>query len=132
MSKKISIDEIQIWLEDIIAAPTNKEMLNGIWRLRNKIAGDYNTEKLNKYIAANKELADDLRRHKNRRDELEKWHIYKEKYDREVRKLVIEAMNNFEEDIATGPMPNILLQDFKRNTDKCCEAIQNIKIEDDK
>ena len=46
MSDKISIYEIQCALEEIIDAPDNKAVLNGIWRLRNRIAGDHNQHQL--------------------------------------------------------------------------------------
>ena len=71
MNEKISIDEIHEELNRIIEAPTDRQMLNGIWWLRNKIAGHCNADKLNECIVANKRLAADVRRHENRRRELE-------------------------------------------------------------
>ena len=46
MNEKISIDEIHEELNRIIEAPTDRQMLNGIWWLRNKIAGHCNADKL--------------------------------------------------------------------------------------
>lgn len=97
MNEKISIDEIQKELHRIIEAPTNRQMLNGIWWLRNQIAGDY----------------------------------YREKRTQEIQKIVIKAMNNFEEEIQAGPMPNHYLKAFRRHTDKCRDEIDNIRIKEE-
>ena len=101
MSDKISIYEIQCALEEIIDAPDNKAVLNGIWRLRNRIAGDHNQDQLFQYAKTYKELEglyeDEKRRHRSRVEEL------RERYRREEgsTKALKEAAEEFTDYVQT-------------------------------